>query len=116
MRIAPLHDQWLDLKYLLATLLAQGRIHQSCAEQALVCGREAPDDALHPLVFLANRQLCDPSQPGKLLDIETLTAWLAHQAEQPYLRLDPLQFGEAAGITEAVQPALTDGNVQHAGA
>ena len=98
MRIAPLHDQWLDLKYLLATLLAQGRIHQSCAEQALVCGREAPDDALHPLVFLANRQLCDPSQPGKILDIETLTAWLAHQAEQPYLRLDPLQI-DAATVT-----------------
>ena len=98
MRIAPLHDQWLDLNYLLATLLAQGRIHQSCAEQALVCGREAPDDALHPLVFLANRQLCDPSQPGKILDIETLTAWLAHQAEQPYLRLDPLQI-DAATVT-----------------
>ena len=98
MRIAPLHDQWLDLKYLLATLLAQGRIHQSCAEQTLVCGREAPDDALHPLVFLANRQLCDPSQPGKILDIETLTAWLAHQAEQPYLRLDPLQI-DAATVT-----------------
>ena len=98
MRIVPLHDQWLDLKYLLATLLAQGRIYQSCAEQALVCGREAPDDALHPLVFLANRQLCDPSQPGKILDIETLTAWLAHQAEQPYLRLDPLQI-DAATVT-----------------
>ena len=105
MRIAPLHDQWLDLKYLLATLLAQGRIHQSCAEQALVCGREAPDDALHPLVFLANRQLCDPSQPGKILDIETLTAWLAHQAEQPYLRLDPLQI-DAATVTGLMSFAL----------
>ena len=35
MRIPPSHDRWLDLDNLLSTLLAQNRIQQRCAEQAL---------------------------------------------------------------------------------
>ena len=92
MRISPTHDQWLDLSYLLTALLAHNRIQQSCAEQALINSREAANAALHPLVFLAGQQLCDPSRAGKILDIETLTAWLANHVGQPYLRIDPLKI------------------------
>ena len=79
MRNAPPHDQWLSLKQLLPALLAQGRLLQGCAEQALIASRESLNSPLHPLVFLANQHLDDPSRPGKTLDIETLTAWLAVQ-------------------------------------
>ncbi|MES2869293.1 MAG: GspE/PulE family protein [Pseudomonadota bacterium] len=92
MRSAPPHDQWLDLEQLLPVLLTQGRIQQGCAEHALIAGREAPNSLLHPLVFLAEQHLKDLSRPGKTLDLETLTAWLAEQYEQPYLRLDPLKI------------------------
>ena len=92
MRIPPPHDQWLDLKYLLAALLAKNRISQRCAEEVLITGREASNAALHPLVFLAEQQLCDTDRTGKILDIETLTAWLANHVEQPYLRIDPLKI------------------------
>ena len=92
MRSAPPHDQWLDLEQLLPVLLTQGRIQQGCAEQALIAGREAPNSLLHPLVFLAEQHLKDLSRPGKTLDLETLTAWLAEQYEQPYLHLDPLKI------------------------
>ena len=98
MHSAPPHDQWLDLEQLLPALLAQGRIQQGCAEQALIAGRATPSIHLHPLVFLAEQHFKDPSRPGKTLELETLTAWLAEQYEQPYLRLDPLKI-EVATVT-----------------
>ena len=92
MRITSPHDQWLELEQLLPALLAQNRIRQSCAEQALIAGRTAANATLHPLVFLARQHLEDPSRAGRTLDIETLTAWLASHCGQPYLRLDPLKI------------------------
>ena len=92
MHTAPLHDQWLDLTHILPLLLTQGRVHPACAEQAMIHSGEAPHVRTHPLVFLAGQQLKDPSRPGKTLDIETLTAWLAHQCHLPYLRIDPLKI------------------------
>ena len=105
MRITPSHDRWLDLNNLLSTLLAQNRIQQNCAEQALLRSREASSAALHPLVFLAQQQFCDPGRDGRILDLETLTAWLADHAEQPYLRLDPLKV-DAATVTGAMSFAF----------
>ena len=105
MRITPSHDRWLDLDTLLSALLAQNRISQRCAEQALLCSHEAPAAALHPLVFLAQQQFCDGGRDGKLLDLETLTAWLANHAGQPYLRLDPLKV-DVATVTGAMSFAF----------
>ncbi len=104
MRITPSHDRWLDLDTLLSALLGQNRISQRCAEQALRRSHEAPA-ALHPLVFLAQQQFCDGGRDGKLLDLETLTAWLANHAGQPYLRLDPLKV-DAATVTGAMSLAF----------
>ena len=98
MRNAPPHDQWLTLKQLLPVLLAQGRLLPGCAEQALIRSRDPLNSDVHPLVFLANQHLEDPARPGKTLDLETLTAWLAAQFAQPYLRLDPLKI-DAATVT-----------------
>ena len=89
-------DRPLDLKQLLPGLLAQGRLAPLCAEQVLKTYRESSYTHMHPLVFLAERQLSDLSRPGKWLDLETLTAWLAHQCGQPYIRLDPLKINTAS--------------------
>ena len=70
-------DQPLDLQQLVSTLLTQGRLRKTCAEQVLITGRNAPCNLLHPLVFLAEQRLQDLSRPGTTLDLETLTAWLA---------------------------------------
>ena len=105
MRITPSHDRWLDLDTLLSALRAQNRISQRCAEQALLRSHEAPAAALHPLVFLAQQQFCDGDRDGKMLDLETLTAWLAQHAGQPYLRLDPLKV-DAATVTGAMSLAF----------
>ena len=95
MPITPSLDLRLDLESLLAALLTQKRIQPSGAEQALLLSREASSTTLHPLVFLAQQQLCAPGRDAKVLDLETLTAWLANYAEQPYLRLDPLKINAA---------------------
>src|SRR5450830_322042 len=89
-------DRWLDLNELLRELHAQGFISQEAAEQALAARRTSRDTQLHPLEFIASQQLADLSRPGKPLDLENLTLWLARHAGQPYLRIDPLKINVAA--------------------
>ncbi|TBW34909.1 type II/IV secretion system protein [Azotobacter chroococcum] len=89
-------DRWLDLGDLLRALVAQGRIGQDSAEQCLAIRRSALDSQQHPLEFLAAQQPDDRAQPGRKLDLESLTQWLAEHAGQPYLRIDPLKIDVAA--------------------
>ncbi|AZE51854.1 Type II secretory pathway, ATPase PulE/Tfp pilus assembly pathway, ATPase PilB [Pseudomonas chlororaphis] len=89
-------DRWLDLNDLLRDLVAQGFISQDSAEHALTTRRNAANSQLHPLEFLASQHLDDLSRPGRRLDLESLTLWLAQQAGQPYLRIDPLKIDVAA--------------------
>ncbi len=88
MPVAPLSpDRWLDVNELLRELVAQGFISQEVAEQALATRRTSRNTQQHPLEFIASQQLADLSRPGKPLDLENLTVWLARQAGQPYLRI-----------------------------
>ncbi|MHB0818532.1 GspE/PulE family protein [Stutzerimonas stutzeri] len=89
-------DRFLDLNDLLRDLVAQGRLLQETAEQCLALRRSTAASQQHPLEFLAAQQLDDLARPGKKLDLETLTLWLAEQAGQPYLRIDPLKINVAA--------------------
>ena len=93
---SPTQDRPLDLADLLRELVAQGRVAQDSAEQCLTVRRSAVANQLHPLEFLAAQQLDDLRRPGKKLDLETLTVWLAEHAGQPYLRIDPLKIDVAA--------------------
>src|SRR5690606_29178167 len=89
-------DRWLDLNDLLRDLVAQGFIDQSSAEDALTLRRTAANIQLHPLEFIAAQQLDDLKRPGRKLDLETLSVWLAQQSGQPYMRIDPLKINVAA--------------------
>jgi len=93
---SPSQDLPLDLADLLRELVAQGRVAQDSAEQCLTVRRSAVANQQHPLEFLAAQQLDDLQRPGKKLDLETLTVWLAERAGQPYLRIDPLKIDVAA--------------------
>ncbi|MCW8156065.1 type II/IV secretion system protein [Stutzerimonas stutzeri] len=93
---SPPQDRPLDLNDLLRELVAQGRVAQDSAEQCLTVRRSAVANQQHPLEFLAAQQLDDLLRPGKKLDLETLTVWLAERAGQPYLRIDPLKIDVAA--------------------
>jgi general secretion pathway protein E len=98
-------DRWLDLNDLLRDLVAQGFIDQSSAEDALTQRRGAANLQLHPLEFIATQQLDDLKRPGRKLDLETLTAWLAGQSGQPYLRIDPLKI-QVASVTPLMSYAF----------
>lgn len=93
---SPTQDRPLDLADLLRELVAQGRVAQDSAEQCLTVRRSAVANQQHPLEFLAAQQLDDLRRPGKKLELETLTVWLAEHAGQPYLRIDPLKIDVAA--------------------
>ncbi|MNQ05151.1 Type II secretion system protein E [compost metagenome] len=92
----PAQDRWIDLNDLLRELVSQGRLEQDCAEQCLAIRRSSLDTQQHPLEFIAAQQLDDHAHPGRKLDLETLTQWLAALAKQPYLRIDPLKIDVAA--------------------
>lgn len=89
-------DRWLDLNDLLRDLVALGILDQSNAEQALTMRRSSANSKLHPLEFIAAQQFEDLSRPGRRLDLETLTVWLAQQCGQPYMRIDPLKINVAS--------------------
>ena len=89
-------DRWLELNELLRDLVDQGFLSQDSAEHAVAVRKTLHNSHLHPLEFLAGQQLDDQSRPGKCLDLEQLTLWLAQQAGQPYLRIDPLKIDVAA--------------------
>ncbi len=89
-------DRTLDLNDLLRELVAQGRVAQDTAEQLMAIRRSSSNTQIHPLEFIAGQQVDDLTRPGKKLDLETLTIWLANLAGQPYMRIDPLKINVAA--------------------
>ncbi|MCU1718501.1 GspE/PulE family protein [Pseudomonas sp. 5P_3.1_Bac2] len=93
--VASAHDRLLDLGDLLRELVSQGRLCQDNAEHCLAVRRSAVNNQQHPLEFLACQQFDDLTRPGKKLDLEALTLWLAEQTGQPYLRIDPLKIDVA---------------------
>ncbi|QJD59264.1 type II/IV secretion system protein [Pseudomonas sp. gcc21] len=90
-------DRLLDLTDLLKALVGQGRMDLDTAEQVSTLRRAAVGEtqALHPLEFIATQNLDDLSRPGKTLDLESLSRWLAAEAGQPFYRIDPLKINVA---------------------
>ena len=93
---SPSQDRWLDLNDILRELVSAQRLTQETAEQCLAIRRSAVNNQQHPLEFLANQKLDDLQRPGKKLDLDTLTQWLAQYSGQPYLHIDPLKIDVAA--------------------
>lgn len=83
----------LTLDAILHGLLQEDRLSAADAERYL--RQIAPDAHRHPLEQLADCHLSD-ARTGALLDLETLTQWLAGWCERPYCRIDPLKIDVAA--------------------
>ena len=92
----------LDLVQFLKVLYDAGRIEKGDL-QKLVKARKSPKQ--HVLVFIANQEMADLKNPGKVLDLETLTQTLAEQAEQDYYHVDPLSI-DAAKVTDVMSHAF----------
>ena len=95
---SPGHDRRLEMTDLLKALVEQGWLSQEGAEQLSLLRRSASGEGAkqHPLEFIAGQAPEDLSRPGKTLDMETLTHWLARESEQAFYRIDPLKINVGA--------------------
>jgi general secretion pathway protein E len=75
--------------YLVKQLVADGLLSSGDAERFQQSGGR--ERSGHPLTVLAEMNYRSPSADRRLLDIETLTQWLAGKADLPYFHIDPLR-------------------------
>ena len=75
--------------YVVKQLVSDGLLSASDAERFKQSGGR--ERAGHPLVVLAEMNYRSPKAERQLLDLETLTQWLASKAELPYFHIDPLR-------------------------
>lgn len=88
----------LTLRDICTALVGDGEISQENAERVLSANLGAASNQTakrHPLELVAIAALTS-DQSGKTLDIERLTQWLAHWADQPYYHIDPLKIDTPA--------------------
>ncbi|MDG2276312.1 MAG: GspE/PulE family protein [Pseudomonadales bacterium] len=83
-------EQLLDLPIALEWVVEAGFISQRQAEDILIAPRTKKELNMHPLEIIASREYENRLDPGHVLDLETMTVWLARKATQPYVRVDPL--------------------------
>ncbi|KTT43944.1 type II secretion system protein E [Pseudomonas oryzihabitans] len=102
-------DRWLDLGDILRELVSQRRIDQQTAEQCLLLRRGSANPQQHPLEFLAAQSVDDLARPGRKLDLDSLTRWLAEYSGQPFYRIDPLKV-DVASITPLMSYAFAQRN------
>ncbi len=105
LRPASGHDRSLDLRVFLDVLVHEGHITKEDLETVVNGRRGAAANKMHPVAWIAEQNLDDIKNPGKKLDIETLTHKLANLAGQPYVRVDPLSI-DAAKVTAVMSYAF----------
>ncbi len=84
-------NEKLDINLIIDWLVEDGILSEAhtvkCRELAIGNNKDK-----HPLKIIADAQVSDQTNLGKLLTLETLTAWLAAKAELPYYYIDPLKI------------------------
>ena len=95
----------LDLRNCLDDLVADGRLDRGDANLIAGTTRNMQDAKLHPLTYISKKNLRDLANPGKTLDEESLTRWIAEKAGQPYYHIDPLKINSAR-VTESISFAF----------
>nr|WP_324259985.1 GspE/PulE family protein [Cellvibrio fontiphilus] len=98
-------DRVLDLRGLINDLVADGRMSQTDANMLLGASRSREQAIMHPLAYIATQNLEDLQRPGKVLDVEVLTEWLANKARLPLFHIDPMKI-DVAKCTEVISYAF----------
>src|SRR5690606_33085739 len=88
----------VDTRWLLDQLVKQGRIDHQDAN--LIAGTPRTREQLqhHGLQIIADAKLEDQLNPGKTLDINTLTTWFESVCGMPKFHIDPLKV-DVPGVT-----------------
>lgn len=102
-------DKTLTLSDILNELYIEQRITQRAKELCFMTQGDTPLAQQNPLEVIANQKIDDLARPGKKLDIETLSKWLAEWVKQPYIRVDPLKV-DVASVTSVMSYAFAKRN------
>ena len=89
-------ERQLELRELLSDLLKDGHITENDVDTVMLKPRGKDDLAKHPLTFIADQELEDKHNPGKVLNESALSRWLAEKAGLPHKDIDPLKVDTAA--------------------
>ncbi|MDB5800373.1 MAG: type secretory pathway, ATPase PulE/Tfp pilus assembly pathway, ATPase PilB [Rhodocyclales bacterium] len=95
-------DRRLTIKELLRLMLEDKLISHDEAEQ-IFAGRQMHKAGVHPLSIISDQKLKSSQPPHKLLQLESLTEWLAGKLCIEYMHIDPLKI-HFSSVTE-VMPA-----------
>ncbi len=98
-------DRSLNLRSLLDDLVDDGRLRRQDANILTGATRTREQAAMHPLTYIASQELDDLGNPGKYLNADTLTLWLADKAQLPLVHIDPLKIN-ATAVTEVMSFAF----------
>ena len=98
-----LMEHRLSLSTLVQDLNRDGRL--SDADMARVA--QSSIVKVHPLVFLAEQKIPDATNPGKLLDMDRLLAWLGSKVDQAIYQIDPLKINVTA-VAEVMSRAFAE--------
>ncbi len=82
----------LDLPGLLNDLVVDGLLDRRTANQIGGQTRSREQSIMHPLTYIASQQPENRQRPGRRLDLDTLTEWLARRADLPHWHIDPLRI------------------------
>ncbi len=97
----------LDLSQIVQGLMQDGWLSSHQSQDILSRRRNASQAKLHPLEYLAELELANQKNVGQILDLDTLTRWLADSASQPYYHIDPLKI-DAASVTPLMSLAYAE--------
>jgi general secretion pathway protein E len=100
-------DRCLTLEEVLPDLVEDGLLQEDKADALRrlyrsTHGRGA--QPMHPLVWLADRELKSAANPEETLDLDRLSRWLAQRVRLPYFHIDPLKM-DVDSITSVISPA-----------
>ena len=98
-------ERILDLSVLLDDLMSDGRLSQEDVNFLATQVRSREQSAMHPLTYIASHRLDDKQQPGRVLDEDILSDWLAAKAELELVNIDPLKI-KTAQVTEVMSFAF----------
>jgi general secretion pathway protein E len=96
----------LDLQQIYTWLLADGMIRKAEVKDLYAQSQgilKNTNGYMHPLCAVAHAKLLSAQPPHKMLTLDALCEWLAHRANLPFIRIDPLKidFTKVADVMSA---------------
>ncbi len=97
------HEHRLLLAEVLEMLLTDGMIEPAMGD-ALKVEQRLLGSKAHPLILVADQKWRSLKPPGRLLNLDSLTEWLAEKCGLEYLHIDPLKI-DFTGVTDVMSSA-----------